>query len=142
MITFNRTSAIVVLMTVLTVSAFLFVQSPVAAQAAGDGATSGVTTAAKSGSNTENPYKGDAAAVEEGKALFTGTLGCYGCHGTEGGGGIGPNLRDADWIYGGDNASLFETLLHGRANGMPAFGEAATDEQLWKVIAFVQSLGQ
>lgn len=142
MITFNRTSAIVVLMTVLTVSALLLLQSPVTAQAAGAGAAGGVAAAAGSRPNMDNPYKGDAAALEEGEALFTGALGCYGCHGTKGGGGIGPSLRDAAWIYGDDDASLFETLLHGRPNGMPAFGEAATDEQRWKVIAFMQSLGQ
>ena len=88
-----------------------------------------------------NSYKGDAVAGEEDKALFTGALGCYGCHGTEGG-GIGPSLRDAARIYGSNDASLFETLLHGRPNGMPAFGEAATGEQRWQVTALVQLPGR
>ena len=90
---------------------------------------------------TESPVPlDDPATIEAGKALFTGKLGCYGCHGQAGGGGMGPSLADATWIYGGDAAAIHETLVNGRPNGMPAFSGAATDEELWQVVAFVQSL--
>jgi cbb3-type cytochrome c oxidase subunit III len=82
----------------------------------------------------------DPATIEAGQALFVGKLGCYGCHGQAGGGGMGPSLADNNWIYGGDEASIHESLVNGRPNGMPAFAEAATDEELWQVVAFVRSL--
>ncbi|MEQ8349548.1 MAG: cytochrome-c oxidase, cbb3-type subunit III [Sneathiellaceae bacterium] len=56
---------------------------------------------------------------------------CAACHGTDGAGGPGfPNLRDDDWLWGGDPASIAETLLYGinsphpdtRFSEMPAFG--------------------
>lgn len=82
----------------------------------------------------------DPATIEAGQALFVGKLGCYGCHGQAGGGGMGPSLADNNWIYGGDPDSIHESLVNGRPNGMPAFAEAATDEELWQVVAFVRSL--
>jgi mono/diheme cytochrome c family protein/heme/copper-type cytochrome/quinol oxidase subunit 4 len=81
---------------------------------------------------------GDPAA---GEALFVGALGCAGCHGQDGGGGIGPNLTDAEWIYGGDAASISETLHNGRPGGMPAFGGQASEEEIVDLVAYVQSLG-
>lgn len=80
---------------------------------------------------------GDAAAGQE---LFTGKLGCYGCHGQAGGGGMGPSLADKTWVYGGDAASITETLQKGRPGGMPAFGEQASEKELADVVAFVISL--
>lgn len=96
--------------------------------------------AAEGGAAESSVPLDDPATIEAGQALFVGKLGCYGCHGREGGGGMGPSLADATWIYGSDPASIHETLVNGRPNGMPAFGEVATDEELWQVVAFVQSL--
>jgi mono/diheme cytochrome c family protein len=90
----------------------------------------------------DNPYAGDADAAAEGQALFVGQLGCAGCHGADGAGGIGPSLSDGEWIYGGSDADIFETLQNGRPNGMPAFGQQADDDTLWKVVTYVQSLSQ
>lgn len=106
----------------------------VSAQAAGGQKRGGAAA-------SESPVPlADPATIEAGKALFTGKLGCYGCHGQAGGGGMGPSLADATWIYGSDAAAIHETLVNGRPNGMPAFSGAATDEELWQVVAFVQSL--
>ena len=44
------------------------------------------------------PYEGNAYAVSEGKRLYN-QFNCSGCH-FQGGGGIGPPLMDAEWIYG------------------------------------------
>ena len=104
-------------------------------QAGGAAAEGGAAAASESPVPLDDP-----ATIEAGQALFVGKLGCYGCHGREGGGGMGPSLADATWIYGSDPASIHETLVNGRPNGMPAFGEVATDEELWQVVAFVQSL--
>lgn len=110
----------------------------VSAQETGGGQAGG---AQESGAAGESPIDlEDPANIEAGQALFVGQLGCYGCHGREGGGGMGPSLADNNWIYGGDPASIHESLVNGRPNGMPAFGEVVSDEELWQVVAFVRSL--
>lgn len=90
-------------------------------------------------SPAKNPFTSDAAAIAEGKRLFF-KWNCYGCHGTQGGGGMGPSLIDAEWRYGGDDASVFETIKHGRPKGMPPWADKLSDEEIWKVMAYVRSL--
>lgn len=85
-----------------------------------------------------NPFEGDTAAHQEGARLY-GWFNCSGCH-FEGGGGIGPALMDRAWIYGGAPAQIFDSIASGRANGMPAFGDKITAEQIWKITLHVQSL--
>jgi cytochrome c oxidase cbb3-type subunit 3 len=87
---------------------------------------------------TKNEYEGNAFAVSEGKRLYE-QMNCVGCH-FHGGGGIGPPLMDEKWIYGGDPSQIFSTVVEGRPNGMPAFRGKLTDDQVWKIAAFVRSL--
>jgi cytochrome c oxidase cbb3-type subunit 3 len=50
---------------------------------------------------------------------------CATCHGSDARGARGfPNLRDNDWLYGGDPAQIEQTILNGRNGVMPAW-EAA-----------------
>jgi cytochrome c oxidase cbb3-type subunit 3 len=86
-----------------------------------------------------NPLADDPNAANDGRRLYA-WMNCAGCHGVLGGGGIGPPLRDAEWIYGNDAASLFQTVAQGRPNGMPAFGAKLPDEQIWRIVAYVESL--
>lgn len=85
-----------------------------------------------------NPYNGTAWARQEGLRLYR-WMNCLGCHG-EGGGSIGPILWDDQWIYGGRDIDVFESIYYGRPNGMPAFGEKIPDEQIWKLVAYVKAL--
>jgi cytochrome c oxidase cbb3-type subunit 3 len=86
-----------------------------------------------------NPYTGNAEAIAEGQDLYK-QLNCYGCHGMRGGGGMGPNLTDQKWQTGdGSDANLLTQIRDGRGQ-MPAYKEVLTDEQVWKLIAFVRSL--
>jgi cytochrome c oxidase cbb3-type subunit 3 len=87
-----------------------------------------------------NPFEGDARALADGERLY-GWMNCAGCHGALGGGGIGPPLRDVAWIYGGDAASVFQSVAQGRPNGMPAFGGRVPDAEIWRIVAYVRSLG-
>jgi cytochrome c oxidase cbb3-type subunit 3 len=87
-----------------------------------------------------NPLEQDPNAAPQGRQLY-GWFNCAGCHGAEGGGGIGPPLRDPQWIYGSDPASVFQTIAQGRPNGMPAFGGKIPDEHIWRIELFVRSLG-
>lgn len=84
-------------------------------------------------------YDDNAYAISEGKRLFR-WFNCSGCH-ANGGGGMGPALMDSQWIYGSDPASLFRTITQGRPNGMPSFGGHIPDDQVWKLVAYVRSMG-
>jgi cytochrome c oxidase cbb3-type subunit 3 len=86
-----------------------------------------------------NPFAGDPTALAEGRRLFV-WYNCAGCHGDHGGGGMGPSLRDATWIYGGDDQHIFASVAEGRANGMPAWGPKLPEEQIWKIAAYIRSL--
>ncbi len=86
-----------------------------------------------------NPYANDPGAAAEGRRLFV-QYNCSGCHGGRAGGGMGPNLRDSIWIYGGDDTHLFADLVEGRPAGMPAWGGKIPEDQMWKIIAYIHTL--
>lgn len=90
--------------------------------------------------NARNPFEGQPEAVAEGRRLFN-RMNCAGCHNYDGSGGMGPNLTDHYWRYGGTPVDVFKTLWEGRPQGMPAWSGALTPDELWKIVAFVQSLG-
>jgi cytochrome c oxidase cbb3-type subunit 3 len=86
-----------------------------------------------------NAYEESAYAVAEGKRLYR-WYNCNGCH-ANGGGGSGPPLMDAEWIYGSAPANVLATILQGRPNGMPAFGGKIPDHQAMQIAAYVRSMG-
>jgi len=81
----------------------------------------------------ENP-----AAVQTGMRLFA-QYNCNGCH-SNGGGGIGPDLMDDEWIYGGRLEQIHQSIVQGRPNGMPSWGGKIPDEQIWQITAYVRSM--
>lgn len=85
-----------------------------------------------------NPYRGDAAAVAEGKEIFATT--CVACHLADGTGLVGPSLVDPYWKYGDDDASRFTSVSEGRPLGMPPWGSQLGPERIWKVLAYVDTL--
>ncbi|MBI4696375.1 MAG: c-type cytochrome [Gammaproteobacteria bacterium] len=86
----------------------------------------------------ENPYARNAYAVNEGKRLFR-WYNCNGCH-AEGGGGMGVPLMDAEWRYGDRPVDVFTSIHDGRPDGMPAFGGRVTDDQIWRLAAYVRAI--
>lgn len=70
------------------------------------------------------------AAIQGGRAAFK--VHCVQCHGSGAAGSPGyPNLNDDDWLWGGDRATVHQTLVNGirqpgndatRVSQMPAFG--------------------
>jgi len=86
-----------------------------------------------------NPFAGNKVAMSEGRQLFD-RMNCSGCHGDHAGGGMGPSLRDEDWIYGSEDARILSSIAEGRANGMPAWGTKIGDDQLWKLVTYIKSL--
>jgi cytochrome c oxidase cbb3-type subunit III len=83
-------------------------------------------------------YYDNADAVVQGKRLFN-QYNCSGCH-SNGGGGMGPDLMDNEWIYGDRLEQIHQTLVEGRPNGMPSWGGKIPDPQLWELAAYVRSM--
>jgi len=66
---------------------------------------------------------------------------CAQCHGSDAGGAKGfPNLRDKDWLYGGDPATIETTILNGRNGIMPAQGPIIGEENIVPMVNYVRSL--
>lgn len=86
-----------------------------------------------------NPFSDDEVALMEGRRFFL-AYNCAGCHGEHGGGGMGPSLRDAEWIYGDSDARIAKSIAEGRAYGMPAWRLMLTPAQIWQVTAYLKSL--
>lgn len=84
-------------------------------------------------------YRSNAYNLGEGKRLYT-WFNCKGCH-ADGGGASGPALIDGWWRYGSDAPSIYVSIRDGRANGMPAYRDKLTVEQIWQLTAYVTSIG-
>ncbi|MDF8331579.1 cytochrome-c oxidase, cbb3-type subunit III [Novosphingobium cyanobacteriorum] len=88
------------------------------------------------------------AAIDGGAAAFK--VNCVQCHGAGAAGAKGyPNLNDDDWLWGGDIATIHQTLQHGirqpgddatRTSQMPAFGRDGilTAAQVQDVVSHVR----
>jgi cytochrome c oxidase cbb3-type subunit 3 len=68
---------------------------------------------------------------------------CSACHGMDGKGNplLGaPNLTDETWLYGGDAATLKQTLMNGRNGQMPAWGDKLGEQRIKLLAAYVTRL--
>ncbi|MEJ8838831.1 c-type cytochrome [Ramlibacter sp. AN1133] len=92
------------------------------------------------GALQRNPYGGNPQAVSQGEQLFL-HMNCAGCHGYGAKGGMGPNLTDHYWRYGGTPVLVFKSIYEGRPQGMPAWNPALPPDDIWKLVAYIQSLG-
>jgi len=86
-----------------------------------------------------NPFADDRTAMAEGRQLFI-RFNCSGCHGGRAGGGMGPSLRDVDWLYGNADAQLYSSIAEGRAHGMPSWQPRLTPDQIWKLVTYIKAL--
>ena len=86
-----------------------------------------------------HPYQTNAYQLSEGKRLY-GWFNCSGCH-AQGGGSSGPALTDGWSRYGPDMVSILVSIRDGRPNGMPAFRDKLTTEQIWQLAGYVQAMG-
>jgi len=87
---------------------------------------------------TQNPFRGDAAAISEGKQVFD-TI-CAACHKVDGSGLVGPSLVDPYWKYGDADSDLYQTVSEGRPLGMPPWGPLLGAEKIWKSLAYIETL--
>jgi cytochrome c oxidase cbb3-type subunit 3 len=81
----------------------------------------------------------DGQARAMGERLFLNH--CAQCHGSDAGGARGiPNLRDSDWLYGGEPETIRTSIVGGRNGIMPAFGSILGAEDTKNVVHYVRSL--
>jgi len=105
----------------------------------------------------QRPFPASEASIAAGKALFA-EKGCFACHGQQGDGkgpaagalvdGWGSPIRPWDFTLGyyksgATDLDLFRTITTGM-NGtpMPSFDGATSEEERWKLVDYVRSLGR
>ncbi|MDX1984752.1 MAG: c-type cytochrome [Bryobacteraceae bacterium] len=85
----------------------------------------------------QNPF-GSPDDVKRGNGLFQ--THCSYCHGASGEGGRGADLTTGQFRRGSSDAELFQTVRHG-VPGSEMGPVRATDDDVWRMVAFVRSLG-
>ncbi len=94
------------------------------------------------GAGADSPaaqYRDDSEALARGESLFKGACGAY-CH------ALKPDNRDAlylfdcQWKNGASDAEIFAVIGNGvPGTRMPPFGSAISEEDRWKLVAFLRS---
>lgn len=82
----------------------------------------------------------DKGAMAIGERIFINN--CAACHGSDARGSKGfPNLTDNDWLHGGTQDAILETITHGRVGTMPVMSAAVgTEADVADVAEYVLSL--
>lgn len=82
----------------------------------------------------------DPADIAAGKTIYTDN--CVACHKDSGGGGIGPNLTDDQWILGGGIKNIFHTISEGgrAGKGMIAWKTDLKPSEMAQVASYVMTL--
>ena len=79
-----------------------------------------------------NPYSGDRPAITEGRRLYRST--CYICHLDSG--GRGPDLRKSK-LQGQDFLKIVRNGKKGTQ--MPAWKSKLSEDEMWKILAFIEA---
>jgi cytochrome c-L len=88
-----------------------------------------------------NEYRGDAAAIEDGKKLYTAN--CIVCHGADGTGKMGPTLVGKDLVYPQalTDPGMFSIIYAGASGAMQSFfRRGMTQDDMLKIVAYVRTL--
>jgi mono/diheme cytochrome c family protein len=94
---------------------------------------------------TAAPRQPGQGNAQDGQALFAAN--CAACHGAEAQGGVGPALKNNQFIKTAGNDKIFQTIADGRTGtAMPAWSQAKggklTDAQIDNLVAFLHTLQQ
>lgn len=80
----------------------------------------------------------DAKVTSRGGVLFQ--QACASCHARDLSGASGFNLKDGEWIHGGQPKQILSNIKKGFANaGMPGFGAVYSEQDLQSIVAYVLS---
>jgi len=81
----------------------------------------------------------DPAVIEQVKAVFAGE--CAACHGPQGGGVIGPNLTDDNWIHGGLLVQIKTVIENGvPEKGMLSWKSLLSQDDIRAVVIYIRSI--
>lgn len=82
----------------------------------------------------------NAEGLKKGEEVFTNN--CVACHMEKGRGDIGPNLTDEYWLWAkGTPETIFPVVFNGVVdNGMPNWSEVLSKDEIYQVVAYVQTL--
>jgi cytochrome c oxidase cbb3-type subunit 3 len=82
----------------------------------------------------------DAASLAKGKEIFINA--CAACHKSDGGGLVGPNLTDKNWINGGGIKNVFKLISEGSKNNatMVAWNKNLKPTEIQSVASYILSL--
>jgi cytochrome c-L len=88
----------------------------------------------------KNPYGGQAEAIADGEKIYKKL--CVSCHMKDGTGHIGPSLVDDKYKHEriATDKGKFEILYAGGAGAMQAFGRRITQDEILRVMAYVDEL--
>lgn len=85
-----------------------------------------------------NPLQGDPTALKQGQNIYRGR--CAVCHGIDAKGYRGSDLTTGDWVHGGSDAQIFQTIRAGVAGTeMPGHGNMS-EEEIWMVVTYLRTL--
>jgi len=96
-----------------------------------------------------NAFAANAAAIEEGKALFNGKGTCMTCHGPNADGDsptgkslVPPagNLKDPTLWELGDNYVFYRVTEGSQGTGMTPFEAQLSADERWKIVSYLKSL--
>lgn len=93
----------------------------------------------------QNPVAYAPEAVKAGRNAYLRL--CQYCHGADGRAQANPDfeapsLRDPDeWRYGATDGEVFVSIRDGAGHEMPPFGKQLQDDEIWRVVLFIRSIG-
>lgn len=87
----------------------------------------------------KNPYADEAETIAKGQKIYK--RNCQSCHKKDGTGGVGPNLTDDSWQKERTHTEVgrFEIIYGGGEKGMQAFGKKLDQDDILKVMAFIDT---
>ncbi len=102
-------------------------------------AAAGAACGGAGASSPASEYQNDPEALARGEALFKGACGAY-CHGLKPDNRDAPFLFDCAWKNGASDTEIFGVVSNGvGGTRMPGFATALSEEDRWKLVAFMRS---
>ena len=89
----------------------------------------------------QNPFAGNATAVEEGRGIFR--VYCTPCHGIKGEGGRGPDLTLGTFSAGDTDRDVYGAIYDGvSGTEMQSWSVQFGDPGVWKLVTYIRSIAR